>query len=179
MITIWNKSLFLFLSSSWSTPWGVFTGIFLHGSPEHFTGNILGLSFFFYLYTALVHTSSPELLTAKTRFIIIAPFAVAVLANVLSLPQSGTSAGASGFVFALAGIVFTEAVKNILYRKPPSNIDEKDQRVFLATNLLIITYFAVNLFLFDKFFNVSSGVNYFAHEWAFGLGIISTFIFTS
>jgi len=33
MITIWNKSLFLFLSSSWSTPWGVFTGI-----PSRFTG---------------------------------------------------------------------------------------------------------------------------------------------
>jgi len=180
MITIWNKSLFLFFSSSWSTPWGVFTGIFLHGSQGHLASNLLGLCFFFYLYVTLAHTFSPELLIAKTRFIIVAPFVVAVLANILSLSQAGTSAGASGFVFALAGILFAEAGKNLVSvrRGLGLSVDKKNQRVFLAANLLILTYFVVNLFFFNTVFNVSNTVNYFAHEWAFGLGIITPFIFT-
>jgi len=68
IVTVWNEPLFLLLSSSWVMPWGVFTGIFLHGSREHLVSNILDLCFFFYLYMTLAHTFPPQTSYHKNPF---------------------------------------------------------------------------------------------------------------
>jgi membrane associated rhomboid family serine protease len=218
-LTIRSEQLVLDLATSWNTPWGVLTSIFIHASTAHLVSNLLGLSFFMYLYLTLMRLSAQiqpstvasasssgvacstpnenlnsqpenalpepkppaERFTlarssekAKMYFIVVGSLFAAVWANLLSLPQTGTSVGASGLVYAIAGIVLVEAVKQSITAIKRRPINAR----FLLISVLVIAYFVLNFYSFNTFFNVAPNVSYVTHEWAFLLGIIVAVAFT-
>jgi membrane associated rhomboid family serine protease len=165
VLTSVDQSLYDLLSASRNTPWGIFTSIFVHSGLVHFGGNMAVFFAFLLLFLKLEEDLPPEHQHKDSRFLGWSIFLCGMLANFLFLiVSSGSSAGASGVVYACEGVIMGFAFLMIF------NGQKRQQ---LRGLILFAVLFAFFLLFRADFLSAGPGVDVFVHFWGFYLGFSS------
>ncbi len=170
-----------YLGDSTTTPWGIFTGFFVHTSfLYHYVPDMLLLFAVFFVF-CVTHALLPrnEKRYREGAFIQLM-FVSGIVANVASLLLYGPlpSVGSSGLDFAALGITMVFCAVNIFprsswlgepgsYYRDPLNLVWASTNGFLAAGLIMIAAIFPATFL-----SVGPGVNVLAHfmSLAFAMG---------
>jgi membrane associated rhomboid family serine protease len=166
------------------TPWGIVTGLFVHGSWDHFPNNTAALIVYALLFILTNAFLQKRDRRGRSRIFLWGIFLSAGVANLIwfsicQAPQCQTF-GASPIVFAAGGVTFGFTLFNsanlLLINRVPMEkraeiISPSALRNTLGINLGFGVAFLVNVyFLPVTFFDISPGVNWFTHRLGLGIG---------
>lgn len=181
------------LSLSANRPWGIVTSAFVHKDLGHLGSNLLFFSIWciFFVYANAFVDVETRRHSSKVFLWMI--FISGFLADALLFSRwrlSGTSTnswGASGVVYASAGVLMASALRNFEYSWRDLFKDKtgKLKRKFgiLIWSIFIVTVLVLYVIQDPKtFLAVAPGVNVFAHGYGFLLGFFlywPSFYFTS
>lgn len=171
-----------FLAASRTTPWGIFTSLFVHTGIEHYVFNVSSLFLFCMLFAVCNSFLSENQKRRRMYFFIATSFCSAVIANlvwIILIPQTGTL-GASGLVYASEGIILGFTVFNSLGIMNWKAYKTKDRfaRLVIASNLAVLVAIVFEIVLSASvFLGVGAGVNAGVHGLAFisGYGVTALF----
>jgi len=179
VLTSLEPSLYDILSASRNTPWGIFTSIFVHSGVAHFGGNIVVLLAFLFLFVKLEETLPQEHQYRDSRFLGLSMFLCGMIANSLFLVVSiGSSAGASGVVYACEGVItgfaFLIALSGRLSldHLKRHQLDTQERQTIRGI-VVFIGLFGFFLLFRGAFLSSGQGVNTFVHLLGYILGFAS------
>ena len=171
-------SVFELLKSSWITPWGIFTSIWIHYDILHYANNMLVLLFFVFVF-AFIHEYYPrDVRLRRSTVLIWIPLASAFAANIFTLivlPLS-SSAGASGALLAYEGVCLGFAFLNwypssFKLRHLKEHFFKRENKTTIFRNLVVFVVFFGWYALDNRgFLFVSPGVNVYSHLIGFIVG---------
>jgi membrane associated rhomboid family serine protease len=176
-----DPAVFGLLDLSKSNYWGPVTSIFLHFSLQHLEGNMVVLFYEMWILAVLLNTNSYRNNERVKWMFFWSPLGAAILANVVFFFRAplATSAGASGFDYAVMGLTIMVAVFGIT-----SGVRSVGLKSYFASrkhrsDFLMNALFAVALLAFiflapAVFLGVGGGVNAFVH----GFSLIFELFFT-
>jgi membrane associated rhomboid family serine protease len=169
-----------FLALSPSTPWGIFTLMFVHNGWDHLSGNISMI----WAWTALVFLLDSVHSQAERRrkavFFVVVVVASAVVAHatwfvIAMMSNNGpfSSVGASGLTFAFGGAVLGFAVMNATHAIPRRGIAEQKKR---ANFVMMINFLVAGMIMILVLSNPAAFIakgqgNHFGHGVAFIFGL--------
>lgn len=173
-----NEGTLNLFSASRSTPWGVFTSLFINLSFPNFFNNFLAI-FAFLLFFILGNNYLQQTEKRKRNlFSTITIFVSAIIANIIWVVANPNPAfGASGITFSLAGVVLVFALFNLADAN-----QMKGQKKYILIQWLInpLAIVFVLIEVADQFANAVSllglGVNVLVHLWGF---LVSAFFIIS
>ena len=109
------------------------------------------------------------------RGLIVVPMAILVSVIVdmqwLSYGFSYATYGQSSIIYGMSSIVLSFVIGNIVFAFINRQLDILLLNLFLSTLMIILIFFN-----FKSFFNISSNINYFAHEYSFVYGLVAGFV---
>jgi membrane associated rhomboid family serine protease len=179
-----DPSLYALLDQSRTNYWGPVTSIFVHTSISHLDGNMWVLGWESVILVLLLSLNTYEKNKTVQLLFFLAPFASAVISNVLFFfrEPSSTSAGASGFVYGVIGLLIVASLFGI-----SSTVRVVGLRTYFRTlkyqfnlyiNLLLVASFlAVIAVAPGTFIGVEPGVNFFVHGISLILGMFLPMIY--
>lgn len=167
-------ALFDISVASGQTPWGIITSLFVHSGFEHLLVNMIGLLMFSALFLVTNFFLSVKEKTERSWFSLLVVFSMAILSNALwiSLIPTISTAGSSGVVFALQGVVLGFSLLNSFGLKDIREVSGALRRkrllaIYLFNLVIFITFFAQIVLEPSVFLNVATAVNVFVHGIAF------------
>jgi membrane associated rhomboid family serine protease len=163
--------------------WGIFTSIFIHGSPSHLEGNAETLVWMLIIFVMLTEVNPDLFLKGSRSFLFWAPMISAIVANLVFylLAPRATSFGASGVVYAALGVAIALALAGLV---PELSAVVKcqsltsGQKTQLEFNLLLSVPFIALVWISPSgFLGVDMGVNAFVHDLGFMGGLFSGYVY--
>jgi membrane associated rhomboid family serine protease len=165
-----DSAVFTSLDLSRTNYWGPLTSIFIHFSFQHLEGNMIVLFYEMGILAVLLNTNSYRNNKRVQLMFFWSPLAAAVLANIFFfvLAPKATSAGASGFDYAVMGLTIMVAVFGITSTVRSVGLKSYFSSSKHRIDFLINALFAVTLVAFivsapAVFLGVGEGVNAFVH----------------
>ncbi len=168
------------------TPWGVFTGIFVHSDEMHIMSNLAMLWLWTVYIISPISFLTREERIKRAKFFVPAILGSAIVVNlawmiIFAEVNPGvefTSRGASGLVYAFSGAALGFAVMNIVHALPRYRGESSNKRavtrVMFSNIIVVILIFGLAMFDTDLFLSKAPGSNVFAHGlgFMFGLGAV-------
>jgi membrane associated rhomboid family serine protease len=179
-----DPSVYSLLDQSRTNYWGSVTSIFVHASISHLDGNMWVLAWEAIILALLLSFNSFENNEIIQLLFFFAPFASAIIANVLFYfrERGATSAGASGFDYAVIGLLIISSlfgiastVRAVGFRTYFRNV--KYQVNLFINTLLAVTFLTVIALAPGTFIGVEPGVNFFVHGISLILGMFLPMIY--
>lgn len=174
--------LFEYLWLSADHPWGIFTSAFVHSDSSHLVGNLLSLLLWSILFVSInwYHDKGTRQTYSKIFLwvIFLSGFATNAIDFIVRWQPSGITEvgarGASGIVYAAAGVCMVSALSNFSEHlrglAKPGELKQKLAKLgFGALVVILLVFYVVQ----DPrtFLNVAQEVNVHAHLWGFSLGL--------
>ncbi len=173
------------LSASRATPWGIVTGIFVHGDfLTHFLPNMAYLLAFCLLFVMSNFYHAKDTRERRSRFMFYIVLTTSVTINIVwTYLTPRPSIGASGAVFATEGAVLRFSSFNIL--PTGKTVAEVKQQYFTWRSGLFVFYnflafvFFVSMIFYNPamFLGVGENVNSVEHGIGFLIALIGTILY--
>jgi membrane associated rhomboid family serine protease len=179
-----DRSLYGLLDQSRTNYWGPATSIFVHSSISHLDGNMWVLGWEVVILGLLLSFNYYENNRNIQFLLFFAPFASAIIANTLFFLRARalTSAGASGFDYAVFGLLITSSlfglastVRAVGFRSYFRSV--KYQLNFCINVLLVGTILTVIAVAPSTFIGVQPGVNFFVYGISLMFGMFLPMIY--
>lgn len=164
------------LLASRSTPWGIFTSLFIHSDLAHLVMNMVGLLSFFLVFSFTNYYNPSEENTSRIHFFIITIIIATVLSNLLwiLIVNIGTI-GASGLIYASEGSVTGFCLVNFWEIYNEVRNSKKAETGVLMVNLLVFLLICIwMVFYTNSFLSYGQDVNVLIHGSSFVLAFILT-----
>ncbi|MGC8533791.1 MAG: hypothetical protein ACP5MV_04170 [Candidatus Parvarchaeum sp.] len=166
------------LCSSYSTPLGAFTSIFIYDSWT----NILAFVVFFVFLWAIEIFARDYVRPRRANFAAVFMYVSGISANLIEIAYNHNiiSFGPSGVVYAFIGIIVSFSVINILlpnWERGKDSITKIEDKGYVLINLIVFVFFFLWIFFSPgSFISKAPNVNYAVHGIAFTIGFVGTFV---